>query len=112
MIRLNVDEQKLANGDLMDVVQQIFWYQIFWKDSIGKDIRLMKEQKDMYESKNATNVKLSYKSGKGEAYFNLVKPLCDTASNTFLGRVPDIVTTKTSACRHILLHLPEYQLHR
>ena len=94
MIRLNVDEQKLASGDLMDVVQQIFWYQIFWKDSIGKDIRLMKEQKDMYESKNATNIKLSYKSGKGEAYFNLVKPLCDTASNTFLGRVPDIVTTK------------------
>lgn len=94
MIRLNVSEEKINSGDLMDVVQKIFWYQIFYKDSIGKDIRLMKEQKDLYESKNATNVKYSYRSKKGEAYFNLVKPLCDTASNTFLGRVPDIVTNK------------------
>ena len=56
MIRLNVSEEKLQSGDLMDVVQQIIWYQIFWKDAIGKDIRVMKEQKDLYESKNATNV--------------------------------------------------------
>ena len=94
MIRLNVDPEKIENGDLMDVVQQIFWYQIFWKDSIGKDIRLMKEQMDLYESKNANNVRTIKKSGKKEAYFNLVKPLCDTATNTFLGRVPDIVSNK------------------
>ena len=94
MIRLNVSEEKLQSGDLMDVVQQIIWYQIFWKDAIGKDIRVMKEQKDLYESKNATNVRRSYRSGRAEAYFNLVKPLCDTASNTFLGRVPDIVSNR------------------
>ena len=94
MIRLNVDPKKKKKGDLMDVVQQIFWYQIFWKDSIGKDIRLMKEQMDLYESKNANNVRTLKKSGKKEAYFNLVKPLCDTATNTFLGRVPDIVSNK------------------
>ena len=94
MIRLNVSEEQLENGNLMQVVQQIFWYQIFWKDSIGKDIRLINEQLDMYESKNATNIRTSIKSGKGEAYFNMVKPLCDTAANTFLGRVPDIVSNK------------------
>ena len=94
MIRLNVSEEKLQSGDLIDVVQDIFWYQIFWKEAIGKDIRLMKLQKDMYESKDRTAIKKSVKTGKGEAYFNLVKPICDTASNTFLGRVPDIVTTK------------------
>ena len=94
MIRLNVDQKKIDNGDLIDVVKQIFWYQIFWKDALGKDIRLMNEQKILYESKGATNIKFSRTTGKAEAYFNLVKPLCDTASNTFLGRVPDIVTNK------------------
>ena len=94
MIRLNVDETKLESGDLIDVVQDIIWYQIFWKDAIGKNIKLMKLQKDLYESKDRTIVKKSWKSGKGEAYFNLLKPLCDTASNTFLGRVPDIVSTR------------------
>ena len=94
MIRLNVDETKLANGDLIDTVKDIIWYQIFWKDAIGKNIKLMKLQKDLYESKDRTIVKKSCKSGKGEAYFNLLKPLCDTASNTFLGRVPDIVSTR------------------
>lgn len=94
MIRLNVSEEQLENRDLIQVVQQIFWYQIFWKDAIGKDIRLINEQLDMYESKNATNIRKSLKSGKGEAYFNMVKPLCDTAANTFLGRVPDIVSNK------------------
>ena len=94
MIRLNVSEEKLASGDLIDVVQDIIWYQIFWKNALGKNIRLMKLQKDLYESKDRTNVKKSYKTGKGEAYFNLVKPLCDTASNTFLGRVPDIVSNR------------------
>lgn len=94
MIRLNVDQEKLKNGDLMDVVNQIFWYQIFWKDAIGKNIKLMKEQKDLYESKNATNVIHFKNSDRDRAYFNLVKPLCDTSTNTFLGRVPDIVTNK------------------
>ena len=94
MIRLNVSEEKLATGDLIDVVQKIFWYQIFWKDAIGKDIRLMKEQKDMYQAKDMTNIISLRKTKKTKAYFNLVKPICDTASNTFLGRVPDIVTNK------------------
>lgn len=93
MIRLNVSEETLQTGvGLEKIVQQIFWYQIFWKDAIGKDIRLMKTQLDLYNSKNATEVKYSYKTGKKEAYFNLVKPLCDTATHTFLGRVPDIVS--------------------
>lgn len=95
MIRLNVSEEKLQNGDLIDVVKQIFWYQIFYKGEIGKNIYLIKRQKDLYESKDKTAIKMSYKSGKSEAYFNLVKPLCDTAANTFLGRVPDIVTNKS-----------------
>ena len=94
MIRLNVDERKLQSGDLIDVVKQIFWYQIFWKDSIGKDIYVMKEQKDLYEAKDMTNIVSTRKAKRRKAYFNLVKPLCDTASNTFLGRVPDIVTNK------------------
>ena len=93
MIRLNVDEKKLESGDLIDVVQQIFWYQVFWKDTIGKNIYLMKEQMDMYNAKDMTNVVL-VKDNKERAYFNLVKPLCDTATNTFLGRVPDIVSNK------------------
>ena len=94
MIRLNVSKEKLESGDLIDVVQEIIWYQIFWKDAIGKNIKLMKLQKDLYESKDRQLIKRTIKSGKSEAYFNLVKPLCDTASNTFLGRVPDIVTNK------------------
>ena len=44
MIRLNVSEEKLQNGDLLDVVKQLFWYQIFYRDAIGQDIRLMKYQ--------------------------------------------------------------------
>lgn len=94
MIRLNVDPIKLETGDLIDVVQQIFWYQIFWKDAIGKNIRLMKKQKDMYESKDMTSITNFKRSHRAKAYFNLLKPICDTASNTFLGRVPDIVTNK------------------
>lgn len=94
MIRLNVDEERLENGDLIDVVKQIFWYQIFWKDALGKNIYLMKKQKDMYESKDRPFIKKISRSGKNEAYFNMVKPLCDTATSAFLGRVPDIVTNK------------------
>ena len=93
MIRLNVSEKMLETGvGLDEVVKQIIWYQIFYKDAIGKDIRLMKLQKDMYEAKNGTTVKFFRTSGKQEAYYNLLKPLCDTAKNTFIGRVPDIVT--------------------
>ena len=94
MIRLNVSEQQLETGEgLEQVVQQIFWYQIFWKDAFGKDIKLMKEMKDMYESKDATCVKINRKRKTKQADYNLVKPLCDTAKNTFIGRVPDIVST-------------------
>ena len=95
MIRLNVSEEMLEKGvGLERVVQQIFWYQIFYKDAFGKNIRLMKLQKDMYEAKNGTCVKFFRTSKKSEAYYNLIKPLCDTAKNTFIGRVPDIVTNK------------------
>ena len=92
MIRLNVDETMLETGvGLERVVQQIFWYQIFWKGSIGKDIYLMKIQKDMYNAKQG-ELKYKRKENKTEAYYNLVKPLCDTATSTFIGRVPDIVS--------------------
>ena len=58
MIRLNVDEEVLRTGvGLERIVQQIFWYQIFWKDSIGKDIRLMKVQKDLYNATDFVKVK-------------------------------------------------------
>lgn len=96
MIRLNVDPIKIEKGDLIDVVKKIFWYQVFYKDSIGQNIYLIKEQKDMYNAKDLTNVKTDA-DGKQEAYFNLVKPLCDTSANTFLGRVPDIVSNKNEA---------------
>lgn len=93
MIRLNVSEEQLKTGDLIDVVRQIFWYQIFWKGSLGKDLTLVNQQKEMYEAKKRTGV-ISLPNDKEQAYFNLVKPLCDTATNTFLGRVPDIVSNK------------------
>lgn len=93
MIRLNVDETMLETGvGLERVVQQIFWYQIFWKGSIGKDIYLMKVQKDMYNAKMG-EIKRNKKNNKTEAYYNLIKPLCDTATSTFIGRVPDIVSS-------------------
>ena len=93
MIRLNVKEETLKNGvGLERIVQQIFWYQIFYKDSVGKDLRKMKLLKDMYEAKNGDTIKLNRKTKLIEGYYNLVKPLCDTATRTFLGRVPDIVT--------------------
>ena len=42
MIRLNVSEEQLETGvGLEQIVQQIFWYQIFWKDAFGKNIRLI-----------------------------------------------------------------------
>lgn len=93
MIRLDVDEKVLETGvGLERVVQQIMWYQVFWKDSIGKDIRLMNLQKEMYEAKNGERVKFIRNAKRTEAYYNLLKPLCDTATSTFIGRVPDIVS--------------------
>ena len=93
MIRLNVSKEMLETGvGLESVVQKIFWYQIFWKDAIGKDIRKMKLLKDMYEAKNGDTILINKKTKLVDGYYNLVKPLCDTATNTFIGRVPDIVT--------------------
>lgn len=93
MIRLNVDERTLETGDgLIDIVKQIFWYQIFYKDSIGEDISLMKLQKDMYNSADRNTIIKTRKNHRTNAYYNLLKPLCDTATSTFMGRVPDIVS--------------------
>lgn len=94
MIRLNVSEEQLETGvGLENIVRQIFWYQIFWKDAIGKDIKKMKLLKDMYEAKNGDTIKVNKRTKIIEGYYNLVKPLCDTANGTFIGRVPDIITT-------------------
>ena len=94
MIRLNVSEEALRTGvGLEKVVQEILWYQVFWKDAIGKDIYKMKLLKDMYEARQGSIIKYNKKAKLTEGYYNLVKPLCDTATSTFIGRVPDIVTT-------------------
>lgn len=93
MIRLNVSEEALKTGVGLDkIVQKIFWYQIFFKDAVGKDIRLIQKQKELYESKNKTTIQYQRTSGKTKAYFNVLKQQCDTATNTFIGRVPDIVS--------------------
>ena len=90
---MNVDQKMLDTGiGLEQVVQRIFWYQIFWKDAIGKDIRLMATQKAMYNPEYIDVFKLK-KLKKLNLTYDLLKPLCDTATSTFLGRVPDIVTT-------------------
>ena len=92
MIRLDVDEETLRTGiGLESIVEQIIWYQIFWRDAIGKNIRLMKLQKDLYESKMGDSV--YFDELKFDGNYNLLKPLCDTANTTFIGRVPDIVST-------------------
>lgn len=93
MIRMNIDEEMLRTGvGLDEVVKQIFWYQVFYKDAIGKDIRLMKLQKEMYNAKGTERITFAKKPNRTEAYYNLLKPLCDTATSTFIGRVPDIVS--------------------
>lgn len=93
MIRLNVSDEMLETGiGLEKVVQKIFWYQIFFKDAIGKNIETIKKQMDLYESKDLIEVQYQKKGNKSKAYYNLMKPLCDTATNTFIGRVPDIVS--------------------
>ena len=96
MIRMNVSQKQLETGvGLEQVVQRIFWYQIFWRDAIGKDIRLMAYQKALYNPQylELQNVKKLKKNLSTNTY-DLVKPLCDTATSTFLGRVPDIVTNR------------------
>ena len=91
MIRLNVDENALETGvGLEEIVKKVLWYQVFYKDAIGKDIRLMKLQKNMYEAKDERPI--TFKKIKFDGTYNLLKPLCDTAKSTFLSRVPDIST--------------------
>lgn len=100
MIRMNVSKETLESGaGLEDVVKKIIWYQIFWKDAIGKDIRLMAFQKALYESKGNSPSIMKLLKNMGVEH-NLIKPLCDTATNTFLGRVPDIVSNGTEAERN------------
>ena len=97
MIRMNVDKEQLETGvGLEKVVQKIIWYQIFWKDAIGKDIRLIDLQYKMYNSDLINPFYLNRKL-KLDLQHNLVKPLVDTATSTFLGRVPDIVVNGTEA---------------
>ena len=51
MIRMNVDEKSLETGiGLEETVKKIIWYQIFWKDAIGKDIKLIDLQYKLYNS--------------------------------------------------------------
>ena len=64
-----------------------------WKGSVGKDVYLMKLQKDMYNAKDFAGIKVHRREKKVEAYYNLLKPLCDTSTSTFIGRVPDIVSS-------------------
>ena len=91
MIRMNVDQETLETGVGLDkVVQDIIWYQIFYKNAIGKDIKLKALQKAMYDNKYEKP--FIFKKLKLDFQYNLVKPLCDTATSTFLGRVPDIVS--------------------
>ena len=93
MIRMNVSEETLETGvGLIDVVKRIFWYQIFYKDAVGKDIKLIALQEAMYDSDFVNPL---VRKLKIDFQHNLLKPLCDTATSTFLGRVPDIVTNGT-----------------
>ena len=91
MIRMNVSEQTLENGgnELIEVVKRIFWYQIFYKDAVGKNIKAIALQEAMYDSDFVNPL---VRRLKIDFQHNLLKPLCDTATSTFLGRVPDIVT--------------------
>jgi SPP1 family phage portal protein len=93
MIRMNVSEETLETGEgLINVVQRIFWYQIFYRDAVGKDIKIIALQEAMY---NSDFVNPLIRKLKIDFQHNLLKPLCDTATSTFLGRVPDIVTNGT-----------------
>lgn len=92
MIRMNVEQEILETGvGLENIVKDIIWYQIFWKDALGKDIKLKYIQKSMYDNKYEKP--FLFKKVKLDFQHNLLKPLCDTSTSTFLGRVPDIVTS-------------------
>lgn len=94
MIRMNVDDNTLKTGDgLIEVVKSIIWYQVFYKEAVGKDIRAKEYQKSLYEGKK--DKPFIFKKIKIDFQHNLVKPLCDTATSTFIGRVPDIVSNGT-----------------
>ena len=95
MIRMNVSEKALETGiGLEETVKKIIWYQIFWKDAIGKDIRLIDLQYKLYNS-DATSPFYVNRKLKLDLQHNFVKPLVDDATSTFLGRIPDIVTNGT-----------------
>lgn len=94
MIRMNITQEDLDNGSgLIEVVKNIIWYQCFYKDAIGKDIKAKEYQKNLYEGK--FDKPFIFKKIKLDFQHNLVKPLCDTATSTFMGRVPDIVSKGT-----------------
>lgn len=108
MIRMNVNQQQLETGDGLDqIVKKILWYQVFYKDSVGKDIRLMKLQKDIYEAKDEKVY--SFKKLKFDGNYNLIKPLCDTATSTFISRVPDIVSSGTKSEIERISKFSKYQ---
>lgn len=95
MIRMNVSEKSLETGvGLEETVKKIIWYQVFWKDAIGKNIKLIDLQYKLYNS-DATSPFYLNRKLKIDLQHNLVKPLVDVATSTFLGRVPDIVTNGT-----------------
>ena len=107
---MNVDQETLETGIGLDkVVKDIFWYQIFFKDAIGKDIRLKALQKGMYDSKYEKP--FLFKKIKIETTHNLLKPLCDTAKSTFLGRVPDIVSNGSDSEKTRISKFSLYQKH-
>ena len=96
MIRMNVSQETLETGVGLDkVVKDILWYQIFYRTALGEDIKLKAIQKTMYDRKDdRPRLPARYKSKN--LPFSLLKPLCDTATSTFLGRVPDIVSSGTN----------------
>lgn len=96
MIRLNVDRHTLETGEgLEQVVRRLLWYQAFHKGKEGRDILLKKLQKDIYEARDEKP--LTFKDFRFDGNYNLVKPLCDTATSTFLSRVPDLVSNGSNA---------------
>ena len=107
---MNVSQETLDTGLGLDkVVKDIIWYQIFYKTAIGNDIKLKALQKAMYDSKYEKP--FVFKKVKIDLQHNLVKPLCDTATSTFLGRVPDIVTSGTEKERDRIQKFINLQKH-
>ena len=82
MIRMNVSEKSLETGlGLEETVKKIIWYQMFWKDAIGKNIKLIDLQYKLYNSDETSPFYLNRKL-KLDIQHNLVKPLVDTAAST------------------------------